>query len=332
MQAFAKDSANMAIGGSGPVNKHIDMDKFHGRGAEGFTDFSTSGKVQPVPDASYDGNGVPTSPVRRIIRPATTAAPGTTWTGSFDPVARAEEVHGVESLGLGTSTFLDGAPAPRSAIRRESEGSGTANNGGGLGRKRSLAQKIRGLNNPRPDRLRVSSPERAGAPQQTLSAGGMPRIREAAAAESKTSPSPFFDDYDAAYEQKGASIQFAEQKELEEQKMGHVGRSGSIGGGEEEFNASASNAARTRAMSSPKRDLGDVAASPTSRVGGKFGTGGALERRITADGVGSANAAPAATNGEAVTGTSGGTGGGGFLSRVKSLKGGKRSRPERSAA
>jgi len=52
-----------------------------------------------------------------------------------------EPVHGVESAGLGTSTFLEGAPAPKSAIERavvEEE------DGGGLTRKKSLVQKIKG--------------------------------------------------------------------------------------------------------------------------------------------------------------------------------------------
>jgi hypothetical protein len=53
-----------------------------------------------------------------------------------------EPVHGVESAGLGTSTFLEGAPAPKSAIERavveEEDG------GGSLTRKKSLVQKIKG--------------------------------------------------------------------------------------------------------------------------------------------------------------------------------------------
>jgi hypothetical protein len=52
-----------------------------------------------------------------------------------------EPVHGVESIGLGTSTFLEGAPAPKSAIDKavmEDEDSG------GLTRKKSIVQKITG--------------------------------------------------------------------------------------------------------------------------------------------------------------------------------------------
>ena len=298
MEAFAKGSANMALGGSGPVNKNIDFNQFHGRGAEGFTDFSTSGKQAVIPEPiTYEPQASNGAAVRQVSRPGVDRA------SSFDPVAKADQVHGEESLGLGTSTFLDGAPAPRAAIqRRDSETEtpfATNGGGGGLGRKRSLAQKIRGINNPRSGR--VTSPENAGLmhrsntttspPDESQSAGGMPRIRE------NDGTNPFFHDYDEAYDKKGAKIQIAEERN-------RTDRSGSIGGGEEEFNATA----RARAVSSPKRG-----AEP-----------GNLERRVTNDGT-TSSVGPAESSG-------GGGGGGGFLSRVKSLKSGKRGRPDKVAA
>ena len=300
MQAFDKNSANMILGGSGPVHKDIDFDKFHGRGAEGFTDFSTSGSgpqnTEPIPYEPIVGPSAP--PVRNVARVGP-GGPGRQ--SSFDPIARAEQVHGEESLGLGTSTFLDGAPAPRAAIqRRESESDVNAGNGGGLGRKRSLAQKIRGINGSRHGR--VTSPENAGQmyrsntnaspPGESQSAGGMPRIHE--------NNDPFFNDYDEAYEKKGARIQIAETQNRTE-------RSGSIGSGEEEFNAAAATAARSRAMSSPQKEKGAI-----------------LERRVTNDGTTSGLGESAGSSGAA-----GGGGGGGFLSRVKSLKSGKKGRPDR---
>lgn len=288
MQAFAKDSANNTIGGSGPVHKEINFAQFHGRGDEGFTDFATSGAVKPQAESgiefeSYAGSSAP-------LRRGPGVRPGVDRTSSFNPTARFDPVHGEESLGLGTSTFLEGAPAARTAIqRRDSENDQIPGmgNGGGLGRKRSLAQKIRGISNsnrggafagpakvtsPNGFYERTTSPTGAGEVQ---SAGGMPKIKE--------TKNPFFNDYDDAYEKKGQKIQIAEQRR----------RNGSIGGGEEQINA------RARAMSSPKR-------APT---------GGMLERRITNDGAFGNPAEP--------------SGGGGFLSRVKSLKGGKRVRPER---
>ena len=289
MEAFAKDSANNVLGGSGPLNKDIDFAQFHGRGAEGFTDYSTSATANPLAEpVSFGPNVGPNAPAQdnRRIRPTGDRA------SAFNPTARISHVHGEESLGLGTSTFLEGAPAARAAIqRRQSETDevpGVEN--GGLGRKRSLAQKIRGISNANRERPfrpsgRVTSPdalERATSPTspgRVQSAGGMPRIQES---------NPFFNDYDAAYEKKGQKIKIAEERN----------RRDSIGDGEEQINVDA--AARSRAMSSPKR-----APAP-----------GILERRVTNDGTTVATAESKES-------------GGGFLSRVKSLKGGKRTRPER---
>ena len=208
---------------------------------------------------------------------------------TFNPTTQIDKIHGSETMGLGTTTHLEGAPAPRAAIiRRETDNDQVPGPGntGGLGRKRSLAQKIRGFNSANRGRDvgpsgRVTSPEGVyertatpTSPGDVQSGGGMPKIKET---------NPFFNDYDNAYEEKGARIQAAEQRN----------RSDSIGGGEDQINV------RSRAMSSPRRAIGP----------------GMLERRITNDGAQN-NA------GEA-------SGGGGFLSRVRSLKGGKRSRPER---
>ncbi|KAL9594000.1 MAG: hypothetical protein Q9219_007275 [cf. Caloplaca sp. 3 TL-2023] len=272
MQAFAKDSINNTLGGSGPVNKDLDLNQFHGRGAEGFTDYSASGvntfSAEPEP---YAGASAP-------IRRGPGVRPGVDRTTSYNPTDRVEPVHGDESLGLGTSTFLEGTPAPRAAIqRRESESEGFSGVGG-LGRKRSLAQKIRGISNSNRnyDRPagRVTSPngmyERTTSPTspgEVQSGGGVRKIQET---------KPFFDDYDEAYERKGQKIQIAEeQNRVEGEGM------------------------RARAISSPKR------AHPP----------GILERRVTHDGAG----------GDPETETKKE----GFLSRVRSLKGGKRARPDR---
>ncbi|KAL6713311.1 hypothetical protein ACLMJK_008776 [Lecanora helva] len=291
MQAFAKDSANNSMGGSGPVNKDINFAQFHGRGEEGFTDYSASGNrrsEESFKPEAYAGPNVP-SQTRR-------PAPGVTGgvidrASSFNPHTQVEKIYGAESMGLGATTHLEGAPAPRT-IRRDSDNEKApgANNAGGLGRKRSLAQKIRGINSANRGRElapsgRITSPEgtyeRKGTPTgagEAQSGGGMPKIRET---------NPFFSDYNDAYDRKGRMIQDAQQRD----------RSNSIGQGEEQLNV------RSRATSSPKRNIGP----------------GMLERRITNDG-------PASGSGES---SGGGGGGGSFLNRVKSLKGGKRTRPER---
>lgn len=278
MQAFPKDSANNLIGGSGPLNKDIDFAQFHGRGAEGFTDYSTSGApstaVEPVLFESYAGASAP-------IRSGPGIRPGVDRTSSFNPTARVEPVHGDESMGLGTSTFLEGAPASRTAIqRRESEtdhAGGVFGGVGGLGRKKSLVQKIRGMSNANRGAgtaIRVTSPDRSHEHAMSpigqhdghpLSAGGTRRTN---------STNPFFTDPNGPPETRTTAIQVAEER-----------------------NRYDGTETREKAISSPKRQA----------------MVGLLERRITNEGAGQ-------VNGESKSG--------GFLSRVKSLKGGRRARLE----
>lgn len=55
---------------------------------------------------------------------------------NFDAHVKSEPVHGIQTAGLGSSTFLDGAPAPK--------GDDNLNlSNGGLGRKKSLVQRLR---------------------------------------------------------------------------------------------------------------------------------------------------------------------------------------------
>ncbi|KAL2834854.1 Pal1 cell morphology protein-domain-containing protein [Aspergillus cavernicola] len=163
LQAFPKDSSNMALGGAGPNNQNIDLNQFHGRMEEGYNDFSST----RVPDNHK--NEV-----------------------SFDPTARIDPVHGSESMGLGTSTFLDGAPASRSAIR---EVQPDPNSAGGLQRKKSLAQRIRGINRPN---------GRVGSPQAAYRSPGN-------ATSPRNEGNPFFEDYDDAWDKKAARINSAEE-------------------------------------------------------------------------------------------------------------------------
>jgi hypothetical protein len=165
MQAFPKDSKNMAIGGAGPNNATLDLAMIHGHTAESYLDYNN----------------------------------GTTkkGTAAFDSSARIEPIHGAESMGLGTSTFLEGAPASRSAIqRRQSETENPMSQGGGLQRKKSLAQKIRGGIN-RPSTGRMVSPEGQRSPSSA----------DATTSNRANEKNPFFQDDDDAYESKGAKIE-----------------------------------------------------------------------------------------------------------------------------
>ncbi|KAK1148725.1 hypothetical protein N8T08_008610 [Aspergillus melleus] len=164
MQAFPKDSTNMALGGAGPLNQNIDLNLFHGRTEEGYNDFATSG-------ADRRTEGV-----------------------SFDPKSRIEPVHGAQSMGLGTSTFLDGAPASRSAMQRRASENENQGGGGGLQRKKSLAQRLRGMN--RAPSGRVVTPEDT----YTAPAGNSGTIRA-------NEKNPFFQDYDDAWDKKGVRIE-----------------------------------------------------------------------------------------------------------------------------
>ncbi|KAJ5793457.1 hypothetical protein N7457_000056 [Penicillium paradoxum] len=154
MQAFPKGSTNMALGGSGPNNSNIDLNLFHGTMEEGHNDFATA--------------------ARRNIDLG----------GSFDPTARVDPIHGPQSMGLGTSTFLDGAPASRSAMaRRQSENESSLAPNAGLARKKSLAQRLRG---------RTAGPGRSASPNDSFSLPPAPHISS---------------NYDDEWDRKGSSIE-----------------------------------------------------------------------------------------------------------------------------
>jgi hypothetical protein len=204
MQAFAKDSKNNALGGSGPLNKNIDLDRFHGHQEDSFKDFNSGRAVQQSEPQfeQYVGPGV-------RPRGSSKSGPNYDRASGFNPAAKVDPLHGEESLGLGTSTFFEGTPAARAAIqRRESE-----SDVGGLSRKKSIAQKIRGISNNRPRRYEggdVPSPEaqyeRTVSPDLASAGGvvGKPRMTER---------NPFFqDNHDKEYEKKGAHIRIAEEQ------------------------------------------------------------------------------------------------------------------------
>lgn len=236
MQAFPKDSLNNVLGGGGPLNKRPDHATFLGNNdEEAFKDYSTE---------AY-GNGA--------LRPE---APPRQASQLVDPRAP-EQIHGDETFGLGTSTFLEGAPASSAAIARRQQEAGDA---GGLQRKKSLAQKIRGIRNERGERGygsngRITSPDSVTSPGSPYTPGGSRR----------TEANPFAREFSSDVDRKQDHITVVEPERM----AGH-----------------------SRAPSSPKR----------------YGEG--LQRRATSDGS-DGGGEPAKPSG-------------GFLSRVKSLKGGPR--------
>lgn len=305
MQAFPAGSANNALGGRGPLNKTVDIEKFHGRGAEGFSDFNDTTAAPPpeIPVAPkrpermhtnerpYVPERVP--PQDRSEAPERPGGPQRAYTEKsyrndrqyaperpaiIDPKQRTDHIHGEESAGLGTTTFLEGAPAPASRIaiqQRESEAESSAPAAPTLQRKKSLAQKLRGISRSGVgDAGRVTSPEARYASADTgehpplpsggpLSAGGRGKPQEV---------NPFFEPKDANVRVADVSFEPANPREHTFPRT-----------------------LRSRTLSSPQRPLFRMKTNDSS-------------------------------NGAEADSRSGGfgSGGGGLLSRVKSIRTGKR--------
>lgn len=232
MQAFAKDSANNTIGGAGPLNRRPDHKLFMG---------------QEPHDAStmYAGRRDPNKPRTHEME-------------LFDPKQRGEFEHGEETLGLGSSTFLEGTPAARTAIARNQEESAQEAAEIGLGRKKSVVQRFKSIKRgPRDNEYgRVTSPE------AYQSHSPRPSLPSASTGERN----PFFAEFDKT---------------------------------EERINVRRKDSDAMTPLTPPPAH------------------GANLERRSTTDATmdGPAEGQPKQA-------------GGGFLSRVKSLKGGRRQRPE----
>ncbi|RKU41410.1 hypothetical protein DL546_002398 [Coniochaeta pulveracea] len=179
MQAFAKDSLNNTIGGSGPLNKRPDHATFMGHAEdEAFMDYSTGKKERSGSSSFADiqrgkGSGMPV----------------------FDPTSRGSVLHGDETLGLGTSTFLEGTPAARTDIQRREKERAEAVMDGGLTRKKSLAQRIRGMNRPQQGFApsgRLTNPEGAYGSRRTPSGTYM---TSASMTSPKDERNPFFEEF-----------------------------------------------------------------------------------------------------------------------------------------
>lgn len=185
----------MVMGGKANVDKHMHAQhtNMYGHVDDAVNDYTNKALAKQPGTDPYDSS-----------RPAQRRQE------SFDPNTKVEPIHGVETTGLGTSTFLDGTPAPASAIRRESE-SQEDHAGGGLGRKKSIAQRLKSVRgrdrsnssgvvqSPEPTYNRTTSPA-----AKTLSGGGLARIQEKG-----TEKNPFFNEYDSAYDQQGERIRAA---------------------------------------------------------------------------------------------------------------------------
>lgn len=255
MQAFPKDSLNNVIGGSGPLNARPDHATFMGQAeSEAFKDYSNRAPADKLGSSS----GMPV----------------------FDPLSRGAILHGDETLGLGTSTFLEGTPAARTVIQRREAEQAAGGTDNGLQRKKSLAQRIRSINRNGPRDFqasgRLTNPEGAyGARRSPPADMPLPNATSSSMQPPHSERNPFFDEYDTKKGEETITVR------------------------------------RTDSSAGPK--------SPNSPPRG-FG----LERRATTD----ATMGPDEAQQKHHGGGGGGSGsGGGLLARVKSLKGGRRTRP-----
>jgi hypothetical protein len=139
--AFPADSVtNTLAGGLGEV-PGLDRNKYFGiTEQEAFQDF---GAIAPPTKSRRTSD--PERPTPKSLKEMTAEGKIRPAVGirstSFDPRLKTEPIHGVETVGLGTSTFLEGAPAPKAAIERAINDD---EDGGGLTRKKSIVAKITG--------------------------------------------------------------------------------------------------------------------------------------------------------------------------------------------
>lgn len=122
LHAFAVGSSNNSL--TGPPPSKPNHDHLFGHSEDGWAMFDQEPKIVPQ---------------------------------EIDPLTRVEPIHGVQTNGLGTSTFLEGTPASRNAIQQHEKEDATrkiVKDDNGLTRKKSLAQRFRGMSqgrSPRPD-------------------------------------------------------------------------------------------------------------------------------------------------------------------------------------
>ncbi|KAL2132027.1 hypothetical protein VTI74DRAFT_4286 [Chaetomium olivicolor] len=170
MQAFPEGSLNNTIGGAGPLNARPDHATFLGQqDDEAFKEWSKGAKDRNGEYSSKSKGEVPV----------------------FDPLSRGAVLHGDESLGLGTSTFLEGTPAARTAIQKREEERAAEVMNEGLQRKKSLAHRIRNMNRGGRDFQpsgRVTNPEPVYGARRSPSQSGP-------ASASYSERNPFFTEF-----------------------------------------------------------------------------------------------------------------------------------------
>lgn len=162
VMAFPADGPNNSIKGSaGNVDKNEQMNLAFGK-YDGGVD-PMVGKASPSKRTGSDPqvamiktNRTDNDMTSTLFTPKTNPS-----VINFDANMKAEPIHGSTTAGLGSSTFIDGAPAPVIPSRENDQHLSV--NGGGLSRKKSLVQRLRknsaSENNSRRNSADNESPE-----------------------------------------------------------------------------------------------------------------------------------------------------------------------------
>ncbi|KAK6455116.1 Pal1 cell morphology protein-domain-containing protein [Scheffersomyces xylosifermentans] len=137
--AFPVDGPNNSIAGlKGNVDKNEQMNLAFGTYEDGPQN-EIVGRKQSVRRNGPVKDDFPTIKTRSTNDAAFTPKQNPSVI-NFDSNLKAEPIHGSTTAGLGSTTFVDGAPAPKIAEQNEYL---SPSNGGGLNRKKSLVQRLR---------------------------------------------------------------------------------------------------------------------------------------------------------------------------------------------
>jgi hypothetical protein len=133
VMAFPADGPNNLIKGYGSKDKHLHMDAAFGTYDDEQNEIigrRSGANDVPLIKTNHPNSSDPAALYMPKHNPSVI---------NFDAKQKAIPVHGELTAGLGTSTFVDGAPAPRGDEYLSPHGA----NGGGLGRKKSIVDRLR---------------------------------------------------------------------------------------------------------------------------------------------------------------------------------------------
>ncbi|RLV90233.1 Uncharacterized protein JA1_004704 [Spathaspora sp. JA1] len=143
VMAFPADGPNNYIGGAGGnIDKNEQMDLAFGTYNEGYErkdaykPSGTATRTRGMSDGDSISAGIKTNRVHNDPSSTIYTAKQNPSVVNFDSNLKAQPIHGSTTAGLGSTTFVDGAPAPKTAAQEAEQQSG-------LSRKKSLVQRLR---------------------------------------------------------------------------------------------------------------------------------------------------------------------------------------------